>query len=117
MKIVGTCFHFTGIQHNECNAGVNYRALHKGYGALTLPCLRHPRSMPPESCSKFRSVTAEEEAAWNAEVDAAFAKAEAAIQAGKCHVCGANAEPSERHGRCIYNACGHRRGQFRTEEP
>ena len=34
-----------------------------------------------------------------------------ALAAGKCHICGADAEPSKVVGRCRYAACGHRIGQ------
>jgi hypothetical protein len=115
------CRHFNGIgfgvdgREKICGAGVNYRTLVGGdnYGwARRIPCLDVGDSLAGVvPCPQRRWLTQEEHAAHEAEVRAAIDKAFADIAAGKCHVCGADAEPSKRIGRCIYNACGHRRGQ------
>lgn len=118
----GDCIHFTGIGipgtarggHEKCcKAGVNYRAHVGGKDsgwATRLPCLpRQSKDAPP--CPHFRAMTKAEDDARKAEFTAAIDKALAAIAAGKCHVCGAEAEPSKVVGRCRYAACGHRVGQ------
>ena len=54
------CVHFTGIQHDICAAGVNYRALVGGpdFGwARKIPCLSEPGAVP---CASLRLPTLEE---------------------------------------------------------
>lgn len=118
----GDCIHFTGIgikgdarggHSRTCKAGVNYRA-HVGGEELgwarRIPCL--PQSAKePVPCPHFRAMTRAEHDAREAEVRAAIDRALGAIAAGKCHVCGADAEPTQMVGRCRYAACGHRIGQ------
>lgn len=116
----GDCVHFNGIQHDKCDAGVNYRKLANdvvGFGAH-LPCLPRSslRKLPLAECAQFCAMTKAQDEAREAEVKAAIDKAMAAIAAGKCHVCGAEAEPSKVIGRCRYAACGHRVGQVDTGE-
>lgn len=115
MLRLDTCKHFTGIQHDTCAAGVAYSSVRDSSkpGPYRWPCLRNPEL----SCSKREFPTQAEAEASEAEVRAAIDKAVADIAAGKCHVCGADAEPSKVVGRCRYAACGHRIGQVATEEP
>jgi hypothetical protein len=55
-QYAGRCIHFTGIQHEECGAGVNYRALVGGpdFGwATRLPCLKGNTDAPPCALCHF----------------------------------------------------------------
>jgi hypothetical protein len=109
-----TCKHFTGIQHDTCAAGVEYEAVKDPArsGLARWPCLRNPAL----HCPKREFPTQAEVDVSEAETEAAIAKLLADIAAGKCHVCGADAEPSQVVGRCRYAACGHRIGQVNDEE-
>jgi hypothetical protein len=99
------CVHFHGIQHKTCAAGVHYSTM-RG----RLPCIA--RYAKPEATCALRELETHAAAAARrdsivAAMDAAFAD----VAAGRCHVCQAAVEPSTRHGRCLYAACGHRVGQ------
>lgn len=88
------CKHFSGIQHDACKAGVRYRDVRdetKPYTAGRYPCLRRGESTP---CASRQYPTAEEEAA----EEAAWARAFAATEDGKCPTCGRElvAQHSER---------------------
>ena len=69
------CIHFTGIQHDTCKAGVNYRALTGGGDgyALRLPCITLVGEKPVEkvTCDKQRAETKEESEVREAAADAA----------------------------------------------
>ena len=113
-RLAEECRHFNGIQHKVCAAGVDYMSVRdvSGPGIAKWPCLTlHGRCSATTVCPSRSLLTEEEQAAKEARITAAIDKALADIAAGKCHECGADAEPSTRVGRCIYNACGHRRGQ------
>lgn len=61
------CRHFTGIQHDCCEAGVNYDEL-RGPEELVLPCKKvfvNVTYKDPAKCDKFQTMTQEE-----AELDA-----------------------------------------------
>ena len=115
MLRLDTCKHFTGIQHETCEAGCSYEAVRDSSkpGPYRWPCLRNPE-LP---CGKREYPTQAEVDASEAEFRAIYDKAMADIKSGKCHVCGDDAEPSYVVGRCKYAACGHRIGQVMTEEP
>jgi hypothetical protein len=119
MSLKRECRHFTGIQHKTCAAGVNYMSVRDTSrpGMAKWPCITMHRGEDATTVCPHQSLLTEEEmAAKEARIMAAIEKACADIAAGKCHVCGADAEPSRRDGRCIYNACGHRRGQALDSE-
>lgn len=114
---VGDCIYFTGIQYKVCKAGVNY----EDFSGHRIPCI--PGTMRLHSpfwkagykscsCSSFQAMTKGEAEILQAKFEIAAEKMLASLVDGKCHICGAQAEPLTRKGRCIYNACGHRRGQI-----
>jgi hypothetical protein len=79
----GDCKHFTGIQHDACAAGVDYKSVREKpeRGPYLWPCL--PRTMhefgrPTCSikCAKFEATTPEEEAAFMKQVDDVLARHE-----------------------------------------
>jgi hypothetical protein len=106
------CRHFNGIQHKACEAGVPYERVRDASqpGPYRWPCLDTGRGTGGE-CQARSLLTQEEHAEHEREVQTTIDKALSDIASGKCHVCGAAAEPSKLVGRCRYNACGHRRGQ------
>jgi len=118
-RFASQCRHFTGIQNDCCKAGVAYSPLRdiSGPGMARWPCLTIVgRGEASTVCPKRELMTTADWDAHEAEVSAAVDGALAKIAAGKCHVCGANAEPSRVTGRCRYAACGHRIGQELTDE-
>ncbi len=84
-----TCVHFTGIQHDTCEAGIAYRDVNGGRKHLAvLPCLPNmPHLAREESvpCEKCRFPTEEEIAADDFEVT----KVLDCIEAGVSPCCGA----------------------------
>lgn len=81
------CVHFTGIQHDTCEAGVCYRALVGGpdFGwASRLPCLedRLPHKEGPiVACEQLKRTTREEAEAEVTKSDAAFERVTTALKA------------------------------------
>jgi len=99
------CFHFNGVQHKLCGAGVEYESLDRS--SPNLPCL----NLELRSCAKQRPFTPEE-ARKDAETrNAGVEKMFARLAADECPACGKPIEPSRIVGRCKYGACGHRVGQ------
>lgn len=103
----GDCIYYNGVQHADCRAGVPYKTLQRPIPCLTIPGVAQ---IDPNGCALFRAITKEEHDKLQAEQDEAFKKTLKALAEGTCHICGAEAEPSTCVGRCVYNACGHRRG-------
>jgi hypothetical protein len=69
-----SCRHFTGIQHDECATGVNYRALVGGeqFGWVRrIPCVPEPGETVP--CEKLSLPSREEAEAIVTEMDEATA--------------------------------------------
>jgi hypothetical protein len=118
-RFASQCKHFTGIQNDCCAVGVAYSPLRdiSGPGMARWPCLTLVNR--PEAstvCPRRELMTDADWGAHEGEVRAAIDSAFGKIAAGKCHVCGADAEPSRVVGRCRYAACGHRIGQEITNE-
>jgi hypothetical protein len=105
------CRHFNGIQHDACEAGVRYEDVRakEGRPYATLPCVDVGYGVNGE-CTNRSLLTQEEHAQLEAQFRASFDEMCKAAAAGKCHVCGANLEPSKVVGHCRYGACGHRQG-------
>lgn len=113
------CRHFNGIQHGKCEAGIVYLSVRdaSGGGPYRWPCLSPGGKEPATTTCPQRSLlTQEEHAAWERRIEERWAELEAALVAGKCHVCGADIEPSRIVGRCKYASCGHRLGQVDETE-
>lgn len=119
------CVHFTGIQHDTCKAGVNYRA-HVGgpdFGwARRIPCFSDSVDAPP--CDKCQRTTREQAEAEIAASDAAFQRVNTALKAirakhGKAKglademPCPNNCGGTLRYSISSYN--GHVHGQCSTE--
>lgn len=110
VQIATRCVHFTGIQHDTCEAAVDYQSVrardHKF--PVNFPCFAEG----PRTCDKARFPT-------EAEVDAEVAAKEAALDAflgraarGECAHCGVAVAKYVQSGSCAYaQPCGHRVGQ------
>jgi hypothetical protein len=59
---VGDCVHFTGLQHNVCEAGVKYDEMRdvSAPGIAHWPCMPSFHKRPCKSCPKFRVMTQSE---------------------------------------------------------
>lgn len=110
------CRHFNGIQHKTCDVGVAYLSVRDSSqpGPYRWPCVETGNDVAATVCPNRSLLTQQEHADFAAQIEAAWAKACAALEAGKCHICGAAIEPSTVVGRCKYAACGHRIGQVAT---
>lgn len=119
-QIAGRCVHFTGLLKDECRAGVRYVDVRDPDARpYRLPCFREDlfgTGHPAPTCTSQRFPTEEEAAAEEREHREAIDRALAANRAGKCHVCGADIEPSHVVGRCKYASCGHRVGQIASAD-
>jgi hypothetical protein len=108
---MATCRHFTGIQHKDCRAGVNYMSVRdtSGKGMAKWPCLDKgatttcsKRELPTEA--EARATVDEREAAWGRFMDE--------VEQGICATCHVKADDFVQVGPCIYaKPCGHRVGQ------
>jgi hypothetical protein len=115
------CRHFNGIQHDCCDAGVSYKSVRDGSakGPYRWPCntvMDQGRGPAVTVCERRSLLTQDEHAQQETELRAAVDRALSAVAAGKCHVCGADAEPSTVVRRCRYAACGHRIGQVLADD-
>lgn len=109
-----TCVHFTGVQHDKCAAGVEYRTLRdvSQPGMARWPCLTHKGMAATTTCALKVLPTPEQVAAAEAELEAMVKQLTDDMAAGKCHVCRAVIDAGEQVGSCIYaRPCGHRQGQ------
>ncbi len=102
------CRHFTGIQHETCKVGVNYRTLVGGedHGwATRMPCFADEKSVA--TCEHL-SFPSEEEARKDVEEqDARTMEFLAQLRSGICPIC--KVEVRQRQvGSCVYGTCGHR---------
>jgi len=115
------CRHFTGIQHDKCEAEINYRQLVGGddFGwALAIPCLggngRKPKDRSMVSCASYSVVTREEAEKIVDESRAHVTDVLRRIAAGEdvpgVIVCGGRTQPDEKEcpqsvdGKC--SKCG-----------
>ena len=116
------CVHFTGVQHNQCKAGVVYLSVRdaSGKGPYRWPCLTRGESAIT-TCAKRQLPT-------RAQAEKTVTERETHVQAflakvrdGKvCPTCDKPITGRQRVGRCIYlRPCGHRLGQAAAlgEEP
>jgi hypothetical protein len=60
-KNMADCRHFNGIQHDCCNAGINYEELIE-HGKYRIPCLKMAVGLKrdPAICGSFEAMTREE---------------------------------------------------------
>lgn len=120
-KLVATCKHFNGIQHDVCEAGINYRELvGNERGAIRcLPCLPKTNSLGPlpgmdyVDCPKLEYMTREEAEQQETESEAELARVLAAIANSECPTCGKQVVKKQ-VGPCVYGSCGHRLYQGRA---
>lgn len=82
LRIMSTCPHFTGIQHDACKAGVNY---HEQFGTgegcfAKIPCT-HTKDENPKECLKVQYRTREEAEKEEAAREAHSKKALSAMRA------------------------------------
>lgn len=101
------CAHFTGIQHPECEAGINYHALMgDGVGCFAhMPCFNDDQSTVV--CDKRRFPTREEAVAEVQRHDAAIAEFLNNLKQSICPVCKIQVKQRQ-SGPCVYGTCGHR---------
>lgn len=109
-QIASRCVHFTGVQHEECAAGVDYLTVRSDDRPAKFACLQL-RPGPLPDCAKRCWPSPEEVDQEVAESEAALAEYLAKLEAGECPQCGGDLEPRRQDGCCIYGACGHRIGQ------
>lgn len=111
------CVFFRGIQ-NICGAGIDPKTVRdaSGPGMATWPCLDIGEPCAT-SCPSQRMQTDAEMAEEEARIEAAVAKFESDLKAGKCPYCGVTIEARRVSGRCAYAVpCGHRLGQVAGDE-
>ncbi len=65
----GTCRFFNGVQHDKCNAGIEYKGF-RGIGSGKLPCITQ-YSEPDVECDKYTEPSKEEVAASDRRIEAA----------------------------------------------
>lgn len=111
LRILSTCRHFTGIQHERCAAKVVYRdvrdASHKG--PYRWPCLDRDSAT---ACAKLSLPTEEEARKESDEIEAALKRMFDKLQRGVCITCSEVPTDFKQVGHCVYAVpCGHRVGQ------
>lgn len=106
-QITVRCVHFTGIQHETCGAGVDYKAVcDSSVRPYRRPC--HADSGATTSCEKRCLPTPEQIEAEVSAWEQLFAR----VDAGECAECGTMIASATQDGGCLYAApCGHRIGQ------
>jgi len=106
-QIANGCKHFNGIQHDTCNAGIEYKQfLYENYP--NFPCHTRQDGTLSGVCPHFEFSTPEEiedHDRRSAEAAAAYFQA---ILGHTCPECGESTQPERQVGRCVYGACGHR---------
>lgn len=111
----GSCFHFRGIQHATCLAGIKMIDVRDDSqpGPYRWPCITIAGREPATTtCASFREPTKEEIAAWDAKVEARLKEIADRHERGLCADCGAKITRARQVGRCAYaEPCGHRIGQ------
>lgn len=65
---IGTCVHFTGIQHDSCEAKIRYQDIRGGVG---LPCVNGNKA-PSTCCAGYLDPTPEQVAEWEAKCAASM---------------------------------------------
>src|SRR5690242_19617153 len=100
-----TCRHFTGIQHDTCDAGVNYRTIRdvSGPGMAKWHCT-DPDS--PTKCPLFSAYTVQEAEQMEREIEESITSFLTKLNSGICPECDKSVEPRRQVGRCVYGACG-----------
>lgn len=83
LRIMSTCVHFTGIQHEKCKASVNYHdQFGDGPGCFAdIPCTTAFNKGPTKECPKVRYTTRDEAIGEQDERDAHTKKAMQAMVA------------------------------------
>jgi len=115
-KLDQACVHFTGTQHDRCDAGVRYmdvrdnRTREEGWTLATcFPCL--PDGEANTKCAKRQYATSEEAEQAAAARESAFTRFVDRMTTGVCQ-CGVEATGARQVGRCVYlKPCGHRAGE------
>lgn len=111
-KLTRKCVHFNGIQHDYCEAGINYHEqAGTNFGALRrLPCLLDHRSSDDKDhvgCPRASYPTREEAEAKASESRRRIQEYMGQIAKGRCPNCGS--EEWSQVGRCVYcDKCHHR---------
>jgi hypothetical protein len=113
-QIAARCVHFTGTQHDECGAGVNYRALAGGDVLCRIPCLNDEFWAQKAAehggfieCPSLHLPTPAEVEAEAQEDERHFAEFAAHLKAGECPTCKSKVKMRQ-VGPCVYGDCGHR---------
>lgn len=100
------CRHFTGIQHTECGAGVNYISVRNN--SLPLDGGRFPCFGIGGGCAKYEPHTPEELAETERQMQAAIKNLFAfqSRESDTCPHCGKQVTALRQVGRCVYTSCG-----------
>lgn len=100
------CRHFTGIQHDECEAGVNYISVRDSN--LPLDAGRFPCFGKGGVCAKYERRTPEEIAETESKILDAIKHLfdfESRVS-DACPHCGRQVTELRQVGRCVYTSCG-----------
>lgn len=107
------CRHFTGIQNDTCEAGIDYVSVRddSGPGMYKWPCISSKGCQT--SCVSFAHYTEEEIAEREREVLEALTAFDRfmAHKTDVCPHCGKVVNSLRKVGRCVYGSCGCRMWQ------
>lgn len=105
------CKHFNGIQHDTCDAGINYHELlGSGAGCFAhMPCFSDEQSTV--ECHKRQLYTLAESEAEEQEIEQSIEQFLGRMRRHECE-CGKSVDNYKQVGHCVYREpCGHRLGQ------
>lgn len=107
-QIARGCRHFTGIQHDACEAGIAY-APFLGKNHPDFPCITRDDGTLSGVCPAFAFLSEEEIEAEEREGNEAVEAFFKALADDICPHCGAKITHKRQVGRCVYaDPCGHR---------
>lgn len=101
------CIHFNGVQHNVCDADVNYHELlGSEVGCFAhMPCFNDEKSTVV--CSKRQFYSREEAEKVVKDHEARLAEFIEQLNQSICPICKVQVKQRQ-VGRCVYGTCGHR---------
>lgn len=104
-QIARGCRHFNGLQHDQCEAGVEYKQfLYHNYHLF--PCRARDDGTFTDACPKFEFRTVVEIEAEDQRMAEAAIRWVEKMAVNICPWCGESTEPKRQVGRCVYGACG-----------
>lgn len=115
-QIKSGCKHFTGIQNDQCAAGIAYKQfLYHNYDKF--PCRVRDDGTFTGACTAFEFHTVEEIEQEEKDIAQAIAQWASNLEQGICPHCGTRIEHKRQIGRCVYaDPCGCRLYQGRVDD-